>query len=196
MTQTAYVAPVTPGTVLGLHDILRVTFAEEPHFFVPDHVAYLNFKAQVDNLMRRMEAGGFSLAPASDVNVPPGAVAWTIDFIAPSGYAVVGPALSQMDEALEYGLIVNSNAYIARVEKVRGADAGSPGAGDERAGTSLTFEEQLQQTELGAVLARVFGRAVVGLAVLGGVALLLVYSPELKTALGIGRRVLPRPAHD
>jgi hypothetical protein len=177
MTQTLYVSPVTPGTVLGFHDVLRVTFAEEPHFFVPDHVAYLNFKAQVDNLIRRMEAGGFSLAPASDVNVPPGAKVWTIDFIAPSGYAVVGPALSQMDEALEYGLIVNSNAYIARVEKVRGAAAGAPDAGDDRAGTSLTFEEQLQQTELGAMLARVFGKAIIGLVVVGGITLAIIYAP-------------------
>lgn len=191
MSETTYIAPTNPGTVLGRHALLRVTFAEEPHWFVPDHVAALNFKAQVDRLIAQMEGGGFQLAPASDTHVPSGMTTWTIDFIAPSGYAVVGQAVTQLDENLKAGWVLNSNAYVARVERITGAQAGEEDAGEDRAGTAITLEEQLQETAFGQQLAKWFGRATVGLIVIGGITLAVIYAPEIKTALRIGRRVTP-----
>ena len=169
------------GDFVRLHDVLRVTFAEELHWFVPDDVASQNLRAEVDNLIADMEQGGYGLAPVSDVNVPPGALAWTIDFMPPSGSVSVGSAISQLDAGLR--TLLTSNGYIGRVEKITGALAGAPDAGTERGDTSTTLEEQLQETAFGRQLAGIFGKAVLGLAVLGGITLAIVYAPEIKLAL-------------
>jgi hypothetical protein len=180
-----YVPPVNAGSVLGSHDVLRVTFAEEPHWFVPDDVASANLRAEVSNLIASMESGGFALAPASDVSVPPGALAWTIDFV-PVGAVTVGQAVTQLDDALR--TLFTSNGYVARVEKLAGGAGGQLDAGTQRGDTSLTLEQQLQQNELGKQLASIFGKATIGLAVLGGAALLLVYAPQVKAAVSRVRR--------
>lgn len=179
-----YVA-TNPGDTIERRDVLRVTFAETPQWFVPDEIASMNLAAEVTNLVAAIDAGTVGLVPVSDINVPPGAQTWTIDFMLQGqGRLTVGLAVTALDDA--FRTLILSNGYIARVEKISAKQ--SLQGGTTRGTQSQTIADQLATTGFGRQLAALFGTVTTGLLVLGGVAAAIVYAPELKALMRRGKK--------
>lgn len=178
-----------PGDVIALHDVLRITFVETPSWLVPDSIASENLAFDIDTLIRNTEGGGYPVVPVSDTTVAPGSLAVTIDFMPPgAGSVTVADAVQAITAGLYGALEFLDSTTISRVERITGAQAGAPGAGVDRGATSQTIEQQLQQTTIGATLGKWFGTATTGLVLVGGVALLLVFAPEIEGLLRSGRK--------
>lgn len=178
------------GDFLQPHEALRVTFAEDPSFLVPDDIASANLAFDIDHLISDMESGGvYTVVPISDPTVAPGALAVTVDFMVPGAASVtVSRILSELERGLFGPFQFLHQTRIARVEKLRAAGSAGPTGGVARGDASGAVASQFADTALGRTLGRVFGTAAIGLLVVGAGVLLVMYGPEIKTALSSVKR--------
>lgn len=173
------------GDTIDEHDVLRVTFAETPHWFVPNDIASMNLAAEMNNLMTAIDAGNVGLTAVSDPTVPPGAQAWTVDFMLQGrGRMTVSRAVTALDKAFRTLFI--SNGYIAVVQKITANQ--SVRGGIDRGKDAQKVEEQTNNTGIGAQLTNVFGTVTKSLFVIGGVAIAIVYATEIKALLKRGKK--------
>jgi hypothetical protein len=154
--------------VLGIHQGLRVTFAETPTWFVPDMVATANLRDDLEHLISSMESGGYSITAVSNTVPPPGSQAWTIDFKPVGGSISVGDALNELEGGMFGPFDFLKRTYIRRVEKYDDQQWGVPfKQGD--------FDQP--DTSCGAAC---WGeRVAIGAAVVGVGILLYLYAPAI-----------------
>lgn len=162
-----------PGDVLGPHDGLRVTFAQPDAWWTTSGVEAGNLRDDLAHLLNTLESGGFSIYPAVGAVVPPpGATAWTIDFKTPGNVAVV-TAINELEGALDSAFdFLSKETFIRRVEKFT----------DQGWGVPIPYDELDVPEQADCDLACMLRRGAIGAGLIAGVALLLVYAPELKAA--------------
>lgn len=157
------------GEPVALHTGLRVTFAETPTMLAPTMVETADLRDNIAHLVSAIEGGGFVLVPTSDVGVPPGATAWTIDFEPMSQGVTVGAAISQLEDGLYGPFDFLRRTYIRRVEKFGGQSWGDP------IDQSVVSQPD-QGLSFGGLVAGLGGTAVA----LGLAAGVVIFLPEIK----------------
>jgi hypothetical protein len=169
-----------PGEVLGLHDVLRVTFTATPHWFEADAIVRAAFSNEIANMIAAMESGGFPVAPVSDITITPGTMATTIDFMPVSDGVTVSSALSRLSDALASGQPW-ANTAVSRVRKIAAKDSYT--GGTARGLDTTAADAAAVQAAAAASPWSFLGNATLVVGLLAGVGLLFFYGPEIKAGL-------------
>jgi hypothetical protein len=172
----------------GYPNVLRITFGNS-HWFEPASMATQNLQRDIANMVAAVDAGMFGFIIGSDPTVVDGAQAVTIDFAPTDANAniPVSSVINILTGSLSSPLDLGAVTEITRVEQLDAGNAVGTSGAISRGGVTQTMEEQLAATSFGAALKSIFGTATLGIAVIGVVALFLVFAPEIKGALGVAR---------